>query len=128
MNLGALFRFAKSRIYNPFLLARQTSRLEGLIDSDPTGWLTEMVVPSLKGSGGSGRTVAEVWLRDSRGRTTVRGETAGGGRTKEDWVEAEERRVGGEGGRGGRGESGRGTERGEYIMSWLACTRMYETK
>jgi len=37
MNLGALFKFAKSRIYNPFLEARQTSRLLGEMESDPTG-------------------------------------------------------------------------------------------
>lgn len=37
MNLGALFKLARSKMYNPFRLARQTSRLLGDIDKLPTG-------------------------------------------------------------------------------------------
>lgn len=37
MNLGALFKLAMSRMYSPFRLARQTSRLLGDIDRLPTG-------------------------------------------------------------------------------------------
>jgi len=46
MNLGALLRLAISRMYSPFLLARQTSRELGEMDKDPTGWFTDIVAPS----------------------------------------------------------------------------------
>lgn len=49
-NRGAVSRFFRSRMYSPFLLARQTLRELGEMESDPTGWLTVIVAPSQNGS------------------------------------------------------------------------------
>jgi hypothetical protein len=123
MNLGALFKLAKSNIYNPFRLARHTSLLLGDIDRLPTGWFTLIVAPSRNGSGGLGScrlsalTVCDVPERSNLGRNNDRGDSSGGGsRWKLEVVEVtdEERRLPGD-----KGEVGRGISLGENIMTLL---------
>ena len=124
MNLGALLRLARSKIYSPFRLARQTSRLLGDIDRLPTGWFTLIVAPSLNGSGGfpsslpPALSVIEVLFLSSRGLINVRGERWGGGNCEklDDVAEVtdDERRIEGEG-----GDVGRGISLGENVISLL---------
>lgn len=55
-------------MYKPFLEARHTSLLQGLMEMEPTGWFTLMVAPSLNGSSPCGFTAGEWELVGGGGR------------------------------------------------------------
>lgn len=98
-NLGAVLRFARSRMYKPFLDARQTSLLQGLMEMEPTGWFTLIVAPSLNGSSPCGRTAGESALEGGGGRgcSAVSGD---GWNSPDDADDRREEVSAGEGGRG----------------------------